>query len=60
MSKVSIAGSHIVQLSARHDVDPFGVLGLLALHALCESDFKKLRFWKDVSGSLAQKGAFAV
>lgn len=57
MSVVTIASARIVKLSARHDVDPFGVVGLLALHALSEVDFAKLRFWKTVSAALQQKTA---
>ncbi len=52
MSRAAKVGAHIVRLSAKQDVDPFAVVGLLAIHALCDVDFPKLRFWTRVSDAL--------
>ena len=59
MANVREAGERIVRLSSKHNVDPFVVLGLLAVHALADADFSKLEFWKDVSESLSEKAALA-
>lgn len=40
---------HIIRMSSRHGVEPLGVVGLLAVTALAEVDFVKLRFWKLVA-----------
>jgi hypothetical protein len=53
MSTAAQASEHIIRLSARHGVEPLGVVGLLAIVALVEVDFPKLRFWKDVAGMMA-------
>ena len=37
--------TRILKASARHDVDPLAVVGLLALHALVDTDFPLLRVW---------------
>lgn len=37
--------TRIIKASAKHDVDPLAVVGLLALHALVETDFPLLRVW---------------
>jgi len=37
--------TRILKASAKHDVDPLAVVGLLALHALVETDFRLLRVW---------------
>ena len=57
MSTAAQASKHIVRLNAKHGVDPFDIVGLLAIHALVEVDFPKLRLWKDVSGAMLQSGA---
>lgn len=46
------ANTHIIKLSNRHGVEPLGVVGLLAITALAEVDFVKLRFWKQVAGEI--------
>ena len=38
----------IIKASAKHDVDPVAVVGLLALHALVEADFPLLKIWTKV------------
>ena len=53
MTNVARASAHISRLSAKQGVDPIAVVGLLAIHALCDVDFAKLRFWKHVSQNLA-------
>ena len=45
MKQATEAGAHIVRLSAKHEVDPYVVVALLAIHALCDLDFQKLSFW---------------
>jgi hypothetical protein len=52
MSTAAQASAHIIRLSARHGVEPLGVVGLLAVFALVEVDFARLRFWKDVAGEM--------
>jgi hypothetical protein len=42
----------ILKASARHDVDPLAVVGLLALHALADTDFPLLRVWVTVVNQL--------
>ena len=37
--------TRILNASVRHDVDPLAVVGLLALHALVDTDFRLLRVW---------------
>jgi hypothetical protein len=59
MAKVTAVRAHVVRMSKKHDVDPFVVLSLLALHALADVDFAKLAFWKDVSKSLSTQAAAA-
>lgn len=44
--------AHIVRLSARHSVEPLAVVGLLAVHALVDVDFPRLRVWSDVASRL--------
>ena len=39
----------IERLSARHGVDAMAVVGLLAVHALCEVNFPELRVWRTVA-----------
>ncbi len=51
------ASSHIIRLSTRHGVEPLGVVGLLAITALVEVDFVKLRFWKQVAGEIVAAAA---
>ena len=53
MSTTAQVSAHIIRLSQRHDVEPLGVVGLLALHALVEVDFTRLRYWKEVAGEMA-------
>ncbi|MHB1207502.1 MAG: hypothetical protein ACYCZX_18195 [Rhodospirillaceae bacterium] len=52
MSAAAQASAHIIRLSARHGVEPLGVVGLLAVYALVEVDFTRLRFWKDVASAM--------
>lgn len=42
----------ILKASAKHDVDPLAVVGLLALHALIETDFALLHVWTVVVSEL--------
>ncbi|MBX7200010.1 MAG: hypothetical protein K1X51_11645 [Rhodospirillaceae bacterium] len=53
------ASSHIIRLSNHHGVEPLGVVGLLAVTALVEVDFVKLRFWKQVADEIAAATAAA-
>lgn len=46
--------AHIIRLSARHEVEPLAVVGLLAVHALVDVNFKQLRVWKDVASHMHQ------
>lgn len=39
----------IERLSARHGVDAMAVVGLLAVHSLCEVNFPELRVWRNVA-----------
>ena len=39
----------IERLSARHGVDAMAVVGLLAVHALCDVNFTELRVWRNVA-----------
>lgn len=45
---------HITRLSAKKGYDPLAVVGLLAIHALADVDFARLRFWRTVSETMAQ------
>lgn len=49
MKATAGASAYIAELSAKHDVDPLAVVGLLAVHALVDVDFPKLRLWKEVA-----------
>lgn len=53
---VDIAGvcSHITRLSMRHGVEPLAVVGLLAVHALCDNNFNQLRFWSSIAAQMHQ------
>jgi hypothetical protein len=53
MANVQTISAHISRLSAKQGVDPIAVVGLLAIHALADVDFAKLRFWRNVSESMA-------
>ncbi len=44
--------TRILKASAKHNVDPLAVVGLLALHALVETDFRLLRVWITVVNQL--------
>ena len=39
----------IERLSARHGVDVMAVVGLLAVHSLCDVNFSELRVWRNVA-----------
>jgi len=54
MANVIQISAHISRLSAKQGMDLIAVVGLSAIHALCATDFKKLRFWRHVSENLAQ------
>lgn len=43
---------HIIRLSTRHGVEPLAVVGLLAVHALIDTNFKQLRIWANVAAEL--------
>lgn len=53
MANVIQISAHNSRLSAKQGVDPIAVVGLLAIHALADVDFPKLRFWRHVSENLA-------
>jgi hypothetical protein len=58
MAKAIEVGNYIVRLSAKHEIDPFAVVGILAIHALADVDFKGVRFWNQVcDGIRAQQAA---
>ncbi len=42
----------IERLSARHGVDAMAVVGLLAVHSLCEVNFSELRVWRNVADKM--------
>ncbi len=42
----------IERLSIRHGVDAMAVVGLLAVHALCEVNFSELRVWRTVADKM--------
>lgn len=44
---------HIIRLSASHSVEPLAVVGLLAVHALVDMDFAKLKVWKTVASRMS-------
>jgi hypothetical protein len=46
--------TRILKASARHEVDPLAVVGLLALHALVDTDFPLLRVWIVVVNQLRE------
>jgi hypothetical protein len=52
MSTTAQVSAHIIKLSAKQDVDPFAVVGLLAVHALVAVDLPKLKFWTHVSATM--------
>lgn len=52
MPAINAASVSILQLCHRHDIDPFSIVGLLALSALDRVDFENLRFWKNVAERL--------
>jgi hypothetical protein len=54
MATIIQISAHIARLSAKQGVDPIAVVGLLAINALADVDFAKLRFWRHVSENLAQ------
>lgn len=41
--------AHIIRLSSRHNVEPLAVVGLLAVHALVDTNFAELRIWTNVA-----------
>jgi len=47
----------IERLSERHGVDAMAVVGLLAVHALCEVNFQELRVWRTVAASMRRATA---
>ena len=49
MNDIDIISATVTRLSARHDVDPIAVVGLLAVHALVAVDFARLRLWRNVA-----------
>lgn len=53
---VDITGvcSHIIRLSTRHGVEPLAVVGLLAVHALCDNNFAELRLWSNIAAQMHQ------
>ncbi len=44
--------AHIIRLSTRHEVEPLAVVGLLAVHALVDTDFRQLRIWMNVAAEM--------
>lgn len=54
MPAINAASVSILQLCHRHDIDPFSIVGLLALSALDRVDFENLRFWKLVAERLGE------
>lgn len=54
MADVASVCSHITRLSERHGVEPLAVVGLLAVHALCDNNFSQLRFWSNIAAQMHQ------
>jgi len=52
MSEVKSASVSILELCGKHDIDPFAIVGLLALGALDRLDLAAITFWKKVSENL--------
>jgi hypothetical protein len=57
MIDISAICARIQRLSIKHDVDALSVVGLLAVHALCEVNFAQLRVWRNVAENM--RGAMA-
>jgi hypothetical protein len=49
MIDIDVICATVMRLSARHEVDPIAVVGLLAVHALVAVDFTRLRLWRTVA-----------
>jgi len=48
MIDIDMICATVTRLSAKHDVDPVAVVGLLAVHALVAVDFARLRLRRNV------------